>query len=401
VPELAAALKDAEPKVRRRAAWALSLFGPEGKEAVPALLRALSDDNADVRGLAAVALGEIGPAARPACDRLVAALTDSVPAVRTQAAQALRRIGAGAVAALARALSGEQPTARQQAAQALGLLGPEAKEAVPQLTEAIKDAHVEVRLAALAALGAVGPAAKPAVPAVIDALQVKHLQTQLQAFAALLQIAGDDAEALGETLREVTLRTRWATPYLLPQFGPRARDAVKPLIQQLEDPDPNVRVTAAVALGNLGSPTAAEAVLPLTRSLKDPAPAVRVSAAAALAALNPLANRRTAALEALEQAVFQIEKVYAASLVRLEQLNGNSPYLNPAALTDPVLQGQYNYIVNTFIVVMNFYPGEGKCAKFLPIQRAAHQTLTKLGPEATPALVRGLNYVGRYRIGFT
>ncbi len=247
------------------------------------------------------------------------------------------------------------------------------------------------------------------MPTLIESLRVKHLQTQLQAYSALLLIVKDDPEALANTLREVSLQTRWATPYLLPQFGPRAKDAVQPLIKLLEDPDLNVRVTSAIALGNLGSPTAAEAVPALIKCLNDPEPPVRMSAAAALAAMDPpnlqqagMSPRRSEAFTALEKAAFQVEQVYIASQNRLAQLTGGRPLLNPAALSDPVLQGQYNYIVNTFIVALNFYPyNKGECSKLIPIQQAARSVLMKLGPEATPALVRGLNYVGRYNIGFT
>ena len=76
VVPLAEVLKADNAIVRLRAAWSLSLFGPQAKDAVEALGAALDDPNPEVRGQAALALGEIGPAAQPACRQLIKALWD-------------------------------------------------------------------------------------------------------------------------------------------------------------------------------------------------------------------------------------------------------------------------------------------------------------------------------------
>jgi HEAT repeat protein len=400
VPTLARALASGNATVRHRAAWALSLFGPEGSAAVPALTAALSDKNSEVRSLAATALGEIGPDAVPACQALVRALADPSPAVQAQAAVALQRLGPGAVEPLAAALTHDEAVVRRGAAQALRLHGTAAQPAVPQLAAAVKDADPGVRLAALAALGAIGPEAREAQPALVEALKTQHLDTQLQAFAAILLISSDDPDKMAALLRQVTQTTRWATPYLLAQFGPRAKDAVKPLITLLEDPDAGVRMSAALALGHLGPVTAAEAIDALKKCLQDPAPPVRMSAAIALGRVDD--RQREAAIRAMENTPLVVEKVYRASQARLALLNRGRPGFNPAALKDPVLQAQYEFIVNTFIASMLIDPTcKGECMRVTPVQTAVRDVVARLGPEAVPAMVRGFNLSARYNLGFT
>ena len=107
-------------------------------------------------------------------------------------------------------------------------------------------------------------------------------------------------------------------------------------------------------------------------------------------------------MDSLQQAPLLVEEVYRASQIRLGQLNGNSPFLNPAALTDPTLQAQYEFIVGTFIASMMLDPTCKKmCMRVTPIQTAVRETVLKLGPDAVPALVRGFNLAAKYNLGFT
>jgi HEAT repeat protein len=364
------------------------------------LLDALADKHVDVRAQAATALGEIGPAARAACQPLVKALADPGLDVRAHAAQALRRLGPVVVKPLADALSDPQPGVRQRAAQALGLLGKDAKPAVPRLIEAVKNDHIGLRLAAIAALGAIGPEAKDSLPTLVQALQMQHLETQLQAYSAILLISIDDPATMAAILREVNQKARWATPYLLAQFGPKPEHAVKPLMLQLQDPDPNVRAAAALALGQLEPATAPEAIPALFKLLKDPVPPVRLCAAVALSRLDE--KQRKATFDAIAAAPPMVLQAYQASQVRLAVLNGNAPVLNPAALTDPILQSQYDFIVNTFIASMLVKPScKAECELVNPTLTALQNAVNKLGPAAVPALVRGFNLAARYNLGFT
>lgn len=63
VPLLVEALRDSRAPVRRAAAKALAVIGPEAKEALPALLTSLHDQDADVRQAAAEAMKVIDPSA--------------------------------------------------------------------------------------------------------------------------------------------------------------------------------------------------------------------------------------------------------------------------------------------------------------------------------------------------
>ncbi len=82
-------LKDAEPRIRRRAALGIGRVGlPEGVEPLKALLA--SDTVPEVRQMAALALGLIGD--NSAADALVTALADADPFVQGRAADALGQI---------------------------------------------------------------------------------------------------------------------------------------------------------------------------------------------------------------------------------------------------------------------------------------------------------------------
>src|SRR5882724_6653151 len=90
VPELIAALKDKDAKVRAKAAESLwSVGGADTTEAIPALVPLLKDKDANVRLNTAGALGQIGPEAKAAIPALRETLKDSDVYVRAQAATAL------------------------------------------------------------------------------------------------------------------------------------------------------------------------------------------------------------------------------------------------------------------------------------------------------------------------
>jgi len=85
VPSLLETLQDAEPKVRRTAAWALGRCGD--RRAVGRLITLLKDEDASVQAAAAGALGEIGDP--QASGALLAAVNDADGRVRAAAAKAV------------------------------------------------------------------------------------------------------------------------------------------------------------------------------------------------------------------------------------------------------------------------------------------------------------------------
>ena len=91
-------------------------------------------------------------------------------------------------------------------------------------------------------------------------------------------------------LRALAARTFWG-------MGARAGSgAIAPLAEALADTDVSVRVSAAMALDNMG-PAAAPAVPALIKALRDPDAKVRPWAARALGSIGPAAEAAVPALQ--------------------------------------------------------------------------------------------------------
>jgi HEAT repeat protein len=91
----AAALRDPDAQVRRKAAFTLGNIGPSDPAGLPALLGALSDADAGVRGAAILALVKFGAAAREAVPTLTRLQKQDPDArVRGYAARALEKLRA-------------------------------------------------------------------------------------------------------------------------------------------------------------------------------------------------------------------------------------------------------------------------------------------------------------------
>jgi HEAT repeat protein len=255
VPGLLAALRDADWRVCRAAAWAL---GEIGAPAVPGLLAALRDESWQVREAAAEALGEIGA---PVVPGLLAALGDTNADVREAAAAALGKIGdAAAVPGLLAALGDADADVREAAAWALRKIGDAA--AVPGLLAVLRDADADVREAAAKASGWIGDAA--AVPGLLAALRDADADVRKEAARALGQI-GDAAVALGllQALRDADADTCRMVARALGQIGDKA--AVPGLLRALRDARVGVRAAAAAALGQIGDVAAVPGLLQALR----------------------------------------------------------------------------------------------------------------------------------------
>lgn len=91
LPQLIAAARGPEPRLRAIAISALAKVGVQASEAVPPVIEAANDADPGVQLTAVQAIGELGPAAGEAVPALVAALESSQPRVRAAAAAALGR----------------------------------------------------------------------------------------------------------------------------------------------------------------------------------------------------------------------------------------------------------------------------------------------------------------------
>ncbi|MGO8672507.1 MAG: HEAT repeat domain-containing protein [Capsulimonadaceae bacterium] len=220
------------------------------KFVVPALVRALDSPGTDLRAMAAKSLGKIGSPAAAAVPALLRALNDTDPGVRSSAAEAVAQIGApiSTLPTFIRLL--DDPAVQWSAVDALGSLGPRAAPAVPGLIRVLKvaDSQQDIGTARIAAqaIGKIGPRAAPALDILLHVLEDGSL---------------DDADVD----RSVTDSAAVA----IGRLGAAAAPAIPALVSALRSPDPNVRQNAAYALGCIGA-RAFHAIPALMRVLKDP-----------------------------------------------------------------------------------------------------------------------------------
>lgn len=241
---------DADPEVRRTAAWALGQI--EDVAASEALQRAVrQDDDAEVRQTAVWALGQIQD--HGAVDALVDALSDTDPQVRATAVWALGRIQDDrAVDGLVGVMGDADPEVRKDAAWALGQI--QDRSAVPALVRALTDAEPGVRAQAVWALGQIEDRAS------VDALGRAlggddNARVRAQAAWALGQIQEPGSldalsAALSDPVAEVRSQAAWAIGQLEPATAPVA------LLDAVADQDADVRRTALWALYQIEDPSA-------------------------------------------------------------------------------------------------------------------------------------------------
>jgi HEAT repeat protein len=359
VEPLITALKDGDSLVRQVAINALETIGWQasqdesgaaywiakqewsrcseiGAPAVEPLIATLKDREPVVRKFAAKALGEIGDTR--AIEPLTAMLDDQDSIVPETVAQALDvlswrprrdatgaaywiakgecgkcvKIGQRAVEPLITALKHVNSHVRESAAKALGEIGD--ARAVEPLIAALKDINWGESENTTDARRKRGTRRRADVlqdkdPQVTQAT-LKAMGTTQAAFAGFLdfQDAFEERQRESEKWRQLedaaerSLMAR-ATLEALVQIGSHA---VEPLIAVLEDREPNVRLHAAKALGQIGD---ARAVEPLIAALKDSNEEVR---ATAVGALIPIDDER--AIEALVgNAVDMLTALYDAS----------------------------------------------------------------------------------------
>ena len=267
------ALGDADPRVKRSAAYALGCFGRYAAPASGGLKKALKDGSPTVRRNAAWALGRLGPAAdADAVTDLCDLLTDPDAAVRRDAAGALGAVGrpkglAGAAPLLRLARGEKETTVLKTALDALAkLAGPEHRDGVSVLVPLLSNEDPEVALAAAFVMGNVGgEPAVAALPVLRQALRDDDPVTQGLAAAALAGI-GPEAEpavldlaaALGEGR---AIEVRRLAAIALGHLKEKAKPAVPALIKALQPPTPvQVRQFAAEALAHMRYPANEEAI---------------------------------------------------------------------------------------------------------------------------------------------
>jgi HEAT repeat protein len=163
VPQLAAALRDANPMFRREALFALAHMGSDAASAVPQIEAELADQTPEVRYAAIYALGKVGPAAKAAAADLRRNLNSEDEFLKIASMWALLQIQGKdeqlinvAVPAFTKMLKDDQELRRLEATNALGELGPAAAKALPTLKELAESDTPAVRKAAKDAIAKIG-----------------------------------------------------------------------------------------------------------------------------------------------------------------------------------------------------------------------------------------------------
>lgn len=297
VPPLIASLKDNDDEVRSYAAFALGKFGPKAQIAVQPLTKALKDKEEGVRVNAASALACIDRhRTKEMLAYLMKVMKEGNSRSRTFVVNALRNIASKeALAALSEALADDDKAVRVAAASALQGFGRKAEPVVPALIRALSDTVAEVRQEAAGALGEVGPGAKTAVRPLVNALKDKDWEVRWTAAGALGAIgtAARSAERpLTAALEDDNPIVRVHAACALARINPELTDAMVPrLVRALQNDNASVRVSAIGGLTALGV-KAKEAVQPLIEALQDSDPLVRKTAGFALQVIDPQAARR-------------------------------------------------------------------------------------------------------------
>jgi cyclophilin family peptidyl-prolyl cis-trans isomerase/HEAT repeat protein len=298
-PDLAVLVRDAELRLRRRAALAVGRV--RSKAGVPILTPLLTDSDPDVRAMAAFALGLIGDVSAEAA--LTPLMTDAEPLVRGRAAEALGLIGAKGAAAAIGKMVGEyarsttissmapddetRPAAPEAEAFKLGVFALVRLRAYDPLAAAILENGRPVTTWWPVAYGFQRIEDPRAAPALLELLASQGRYTR--AFAARGLGSLKDANsakpllALLDPGAKPGLEITVASIRALAQIG--AAEAAAPLVKLASQASthPNVRLEAVAALGALG---AAEGLSTVQDLMTDEWPTMRAAALRAAAAID-------------------------------------------------------------------------------------------------------------------
>ena len=225
VARLIQALGSKQAETQIKAAKALSQRGANAAPATAALAKALRSPTVQVQNAAALALAAVGPGAKDGLPALTQALKDKNAGVRARAAYAIGKIGNvsdGTLEAMIAAALDPDVTVRRHVRDALRNIQAPREKTLPIWARTLKEANNEEIMPALMTLAEEG---KAALPVLADAL--KH----------------EDA-------------CYWAT-LIIAEIGPDAAPLTPNLIELLKHGDPETRMNALVALGEIGPGAAA------------------------------------------------------------------------------------------------------------------------------------------------
>ncbi|HEY2251297.1 MAG TPA: HEAT repeat domain-containing protein, partial [Planctomycetaceae bacterium] len=241
---------------------------------------------------------------------LIASLDDPRSAIRREAAVRLARLGPSASEAIpgvTSRLDDEDPFVRAHAARAACRLGASPDIAVRVLSLLLQPDEQQLCCLASLILGEIGSRARPAVPALVNCVKSSNASIRLHAAEAMLKIDSTDWTALRELMAGMASDSADLRYFAANALGESALDneqAILALQRALTDEDMNVAITAALNLSKrLHLPRGGAANVPeieelgrLIENLRDPLPGTRQTAAIRLGMAGPAARRAGSAL---------------------------------------------------------------------------------------------------------
>ncbi len=303
VAQLTQDLQNSETAVQLEAARTLSTLGVAARPAVPSLIEALAVQEPQVRAAAALALAAAKPEGGPAVSALVARLADDDPQVRASAAFALGKLGDQSqptVEALIQAALDTDVVVRREVRDALRTIKAPREMTQELWAKTLEDADPQVVVPAMMTLAELG---KDAVPLLRD-----KLGNSVTAYWACLVATelGPDAADLTPDLVTVFQHDdpecRMQALVALGQIGAGAKSAVPAIIDLLsKETFDSVKYAAAFALGEIGDP--AEVVPELAKLLQAEDLGLRAISARELAKITQDPEQRAQAVKVLLEAL--------------------------------------------------------------------------------------------------
>ena len=391
IPELVAALADADPRPRWHAARALGLIGEESISAVPSLLKLLADADPIVVAQAAAAIGMVkaddgrtttppqdaaiyesaieplmktcvhpDPRARRAAmralERLVPddtrlaplfckQLADADPAAVLPALHTLADLDEKAVPFLLESL--KDPKSRYWATVAIAEIGPKAAAAVEPLSALVAEGELDERMQAALALAAIGEPAAAAAPTLVRGLESDEEMLRFAAAFALGKIKAVSADAAlrkaaGDSNEFLAAIAAWGRAQIHPQDAALVAEAVRKARKGLDSDRPNVRKASVSALSDLAEfidePARKELAEEFVSLLNDADGGVGMSAGAALVRLKEVAIGEIK--EALSNPATRLKAVEVVAALGSAGKMAEAEIEALLASDDPLVQGE-------------------------------------------------------------
>lgn len=286
---------DLRREITRTLFWQRGETGVTGA-ALPGLIACLGDPDSSTRSDAVKVIGDLRHAAAEALPRLRECLADGDQFVRSAAVAAVAKVcptPADVLPDVLRVLGDEEQYPRKNAMEVLRDLEvpPEAK--LPHILAALADDDKDMVQEAVKAAAKLGPVAAEAIPLLVPLLSHEDKWVRGHAVEGCGLVGGAAAVTqMRELLKDEEEWVRCKAATAFGDLGPAGGEAVPDLVKLVsEDPDDDVRRSAAEALGKLGAtPEAAEAVAGLVAMLWSADGEARANAAQALGALGPVAR---------------------------------------------------------------------------------------------------------------